>query len=111
MSNGKVTSLPQFDGKAVFEECIQGLSVTVSVFYLAGWYMQNIWHEMAPRVQRVCLLVLYLFVPNPPICLFPQSVSQIPDASNGIMEIETRRNSHLPAPLVRPHDTLLDRHH
>ncbi|CEN59833.1 hypothetical protein ASPCAL02274 [Aspergillus calidoustus] len=37
MLNGEVTSLPQFDGKAVVEECIQGLSVPVSVFYLAGW--------------------------------------------------------------------------
>ncbi|KAL3451116.1 NmrA family transcriptional regulator [Aspergillus insuetus] len=51
MSNGEVTSLPQFDSKAVVEEYIRGLPFPVSVFYLAGWYMQNIWHDMAPQVQ------------------------------------------------------------
>ncbi|KAL3488074.1 hscarg dehydrogenase [Aspergillus germanicus] len=51
MSNGEVTALPQFDSKAVVEEYIRSLPFPVSVFYLAGWYMQNIWHEMAPQVQ------------------------------------------------------------
>jgi hypothetical protein len=62
MSNGEVASLPQFDSKAVVEEYIRGLSFPVSVFYLAGWYMQNIWHEMAPQVQIVCSILFFAFL-------------------------------------------------
>jgi hypothetical protein len=61
MSNGEVVSLPQFDSKAVVEEYIRGLPFPVSVFYLAGWYMQNVWHGMAPQVQIVWLSFPLLF--------------------------------------------------
>ncbi|KAL4860977.1 hypothetical protein BDV12DRAFT_191380 [Aspergillus spectabilis] len=50
MSNNEF-NLPHFDSKAEVEEYIRELGFPVSLFFLAGWYMQNIWRSMAPQLQ------------------------------------------------------------
>jgi hypothetical protein len=61
MSDGALTSAHHFDSKAEVEEYIRGLSFASAVFYMPGWFMQNVWHPFAPkprivRVRPQCLL-------------------------------------------------------
>ena len=48
MSNGEVTGVKHFDSKAAVETYIRGLPI-MSVFYMAGWYMQNHILYMPPK--------------------------------------------------------------
>lgn len=49
ISNGKMTGVKHFDSKATVETYIRGLPIK-SVFYMAGWYMQNHIFYMPPKL-------------------------------------------------------------
>jgi hypothetical protein len=51
MTNGELT-LPYWDSKADVETYIRGLPIA-SVFYMAGYYMQNIDHPYLPKPKIV----------------------------------------------------------
>ncbi|KAL3473954.1 NmrA family transcriptional regulator [Aspergillus californicus] len=51
MTKGEITDMHHFDSKAEVEEYIRSLRFPVSVFYFAGWYMQNVWHPMSPKLE------------------------------------------------------------
>ncbi|KAL2822264.1 NmrA-like family-domain-containing protein [Aspergillus cavernicola] len=51
MTHGEVTNVHHYDSKAEVERYVRSLSFPISVFYLAGWYMQNVWHQMVPAPQ------------------------------------------------------------
>lgn len=52
MSNGKVTGVNHFESKALVEEYIRKLPI-MSVFFMAGWYMQNHLRYMPPKAVSV----------------------------------------------------------
>jgi hypothetical protein len=59
MTNGEFT-LPHWETKADVETYIRGLPIA-SVFYVAGYYMQNFNHPYFPKqkiVRRHCFLVV-----------------------------------------------------
>lgn len=60
MSNGAVTE-HHFDSKAEVEEYIRGLSFDNAVFYMPGWFMQNVWNPYAPQPRIVSASPLVLW--------------------------------------------------
>jgi len=48
VSDGKLTGIKHFDSKATVETYIRELPI-MSVFYMAGWYMQNHIFYMPPK--------------------------------------------------------------
>lgn len=53
MSNGELTTVHHFDSKAEVEDYIRSLNFPSSVFYLPGWFMQNVWHGFVPKPKMV----------------------------------------------------------
>ncbi|QKX63770.1 uncharacterized protein TRUGW13939_10941 [Talaromyces rugulosus] len=49
MTGGKVTTVHHFDSKAEVEDYIRGLPFHSSVFFMPGWFMQNVWNPLAPK--------------------------------------------------------------
>jgi uncharacterized protein YbjT (DUF2867 family) len=53
MSDGELTTVHHFDSKAEVEDYIRSLNFPSSVFYLPGWFMQNVWHGFVPKPKMV----------------------------------------------------------
>jgi uncharacterized protein YbjT (DUF2867 family) len=51
MTNGEITSAKHFDSKAEVETYIRTLDIK-SMFFMAGWYMQNNASFMRPQLVR-----------------------------------------------------------
>ncbi|KAJ5117422.1 hypothetical protein N7448_011054 [Penicillium atrosanguineum] len=49
ISNGAITTEHHFDSKAEVEAYIRGLPFPSSVFFLPGWFMQNVHNALVPR--------------------------------------------------------------
>ncbi|KAH8698471.1 NmrA-like family-domain-containing protein [Talaromyces proteolyticus] len=67
ITNGKLTEVHHFDSKAEVEEYIRGLSFPSSVFFLPGWFMQNVWNDLAPKPKKISdqkVLFPFAFTPE-----------------------------------------------
>jgi hypothetical protein len=53
MTNGELTTVHHYDSKAAVEEYIRGLSFPSSVFFLPGFFMQNVWTTVGPQAKKV----------------------------------------------------------
>jgi hypothetical protein len=58
MTKGEVTKVHHFDSKAEVESYIRTIPFPSKVFFLPGWFMQNVWHPFAPMANIVCHLIL-----------------------------------------------------
>ncbi|KAE8396146.1 NmrA family transcriptional regulator [Aspergillus alliaceus] len=67
ITRGKSTQLRHFDSKAEVEEYIRGLPFPSSVFFMPGWFMQNVWSPLAPKAKKISnerVLFPYAFTPE-----------------------------------------------
>lgn len=53
MTNGEVTTVHHFDSKAEVEAYIRGLPIPSKVFFVPGWFMQNIELPFIPKPKLV----------------------------------------------------------
>jgi uncharacterized protein YbjT (DUF2867 family) len=72
MTGGKVTTVHHFDSKAEVEDYIRGLPFHSSVFFMPGWFMQNVWNPLAPKpkIVRFFLISVYDLYLRPILKLF-----------------------------------------
>ena len=53
MSHGELTTVHHFDSKAEVEDYIRTLGFPSSVFFMPGWFMQNVRHSFVPKPKMV----------------------------------------------------------